>query len=235
MALPSSGILTIDDIYQEAVTVGSYTGGKFLEELRDWGKWSPAVPASGNVFISDFYGVSALAPAAPTIIFKFKNNTGNVLTLADLAPNQDWFNWYPWKKGANSIQAGPNISINDSTSGLTIGTGATYTYNAGTWNPYNDNETDGFTFRLQVDNSGEFSNMQLTCLRVPPMISAVTIGTVSAGTIKAPYAIGGSGVWGWERAVNEAGNDPSAHNYFGSNWELGAGDSPTLTFEFIFS
>ncbi|MEP0367418.1 MAG: hypothetical protein ABJN36_12400 [Cyclobacteriaceae bacterium] len=56
MALPSSGTLSLLEIYNEAVSAG-YSGGNDLQSLINWSGWFNL--PSGADSIADFYGVSA--------------------------------------------------------------------------------------------------------------------------------------------------------------------------------
>lgn len=62
MTLQSSGIMSLDDIYNEAVA-GGYTGGRDIQDLRNESNilWNPSVPQSPDDIImpDDFYGRTA--------------------------------------------------------------------------------------------------------------------------------------------------------------------------------
>lgn len=58
MALPCSGQLSIQDIYDEATVNGGYTGGKSLSELAAFPRWYPSI-GTAPYSVSDFYCKSA--------------------------------------------------------------------------------------------------------------------------------------------------------------------------------
>jgi hypothetical protein len=220
MTLQSSGIISLNDIYDEAVASGDYVGARSIQDLRDSDNvvWTPAVPqAPAVISLNDFYGCAA-AYAHPDLDLEVQivNNTGNVLTLADTAINQDWFTFQVFQD--DTITATDVVNRHGSQTGLTIASGATMSFSEVVRLPW---DTKEFNFRLFVDNSGEFSACSILLSRSP--FTPVTFTPVATN-----YSA--IGAFGWE-AVDK----PNAHNYDYGIFNFNGAGTITATIKFTFT
>lgn len=136
MTLQSSGIISLNDIYNEAVASGGYGGGRNIQDLRNESnvKWSPAVPQSPAVIgLNDFYGCQAYQSSslAPIVLQpKVKNSTGSQIDF----------------RGSDSVQLGVSIEADlwDPTNQEIISVG----HVQNTWGPFTgiDPLANGNTF-----------------------------------------------------------------------------------------
>lgn len=126
MTLQSSGIMSLDDIYNEAVT-GGYTGGRNIQDLRNEANilWAPAVPQSPEEITmpDDFYGKSAYKASSLgtyTGSLTLKNSTGSYLPLNQRSTlfrfSFDWTDEEGNSRTALNLQVATPIGLNNGAS-----------------------------------------------------------------------------------------------------------------------
>lgn len=92
MALPSSGNIDLDQIYDEAVS-GGYSGGKDLASLATWPGWSSGPNGSLPHEMTEFYGggIASIVQLGNAYEFSTPENFSNKAVLVD--QNRVWHFW----------------------------------------------------------------------------------------------------------------------------------------------